>query len=109
MTGRSALALVVLALVVAGCPPPAPQPVDPPQPAQDAGADAGPAPVEGDACAHACTAYRRLRCEEGEPTARGAPCEDVCRNAAERGIDLAPRPSCFDDSQSCAAARACAE
>ncbi len=64
-----------LSVAVAGCWSPGP----PPQPPK-------PEPVEGATCASACDRFRELGCPEGEDTAGGGTCEEVCQNVQDSGI-----------------------
>ncbi len=69
-----------------------------------------PAPVDVQAlddCGGACAIWRDRRCPEATPTPAGASCEQVCRNAAENGIDTAKQLSCAQSATTCAALRAC--
>lgn len=75
---------------------PACVPVEPEAPAQ---------PVD-DARA-TCDEWRRLGCEEGEPTAKGASCEDVTRDAEAEGIDLTPPLGCLRSAATCDQMRRC--
>lgn len=90
---RLSLALV---LVLVGCQNPT-WPVPPPPAALDA----------GEPCATSCERYRQLGCEEGQPTPNGHSCEEVCNNAATKGIDLAGPSSCTADAGSCEAIETC--
>lgn len=63
--------------------------------------------VPSDECGEACQYWRGLHCPEGEPTPAGMTCEEVCRNAADNGVDIAKQLSCAHSSSSCAAIRAC--
>jgi hypothetical protein len=88
---------LILAVAVQGCPPP-PPPNPPPAPTNDGG-------VALPGCPAACENMRRLGCDIGKPTARGASCEDVCANAQANGIDF--RTSCLASAASCEAAESC--
>jgi hypothetical protein len=72
-------------------------PVDPEEPEDEKPViiiDDGPDPDDGGSkplpsdfdCSTACENQRRLECELGEPTPRGASCEDVCENNQSSSI-----------------------
>lgn len=95
-------AATVLFAVLRACTP-APHVVEPvSQPISDAGADVLLAP-----CESACNAYRYYGCPEGEPTKKGHICEEVCRNAAQNGIDLAGSVGCTQVARNCGEVRGC--
>jgi hypothetical protein len=71
----------------------------------DAGSESDAEPA--DDCARDCRLWRAHGCPEGNPTAAGAVCEQVCRNSADAGIDTAHQLSCAEQATSCAAHRAC--
>ena len=54
-----------------------------------------------------CNAYRKLGCEEGQPTPEGATCETVVRNAKAEGIDLVGNVTCVTKATTCDEARNC--
>ena len=56
-------------------------------------------------CASACTRFRELGCEEGDPTPEGKTCEDVCTQAGAAHIEL--DTACVVRSSSCDEARSC--
>lgn len=60
-------------------------------------------------CEISCSRYQQFGCEEGQPTAKGATCTEVCLNAAESGIDLAKDVPCVQASTSCSTVRSCPE
>ncbi len=72
-------------------------------------------PVDGavlvpatDDCSASCNEWRKRGCPEGNPTAGGLTCEDVCRNAADAGVDTAKQLSCASSAPNdCASLRAC--
>ncbi len=74
-------------------------------PVADAAPELDAAP--GDDCAVDCCAWRAQQCPEGNPTAAGTTCEEVCRNLADAGIDSAHQLSCATTATSCAQHRAC--
>jgi hypothetical protein len=72
----------------------------------------GPTPVPGPApretpetCASACENFRKLGCEEGDPTPEGKTCEDVCTQAGQSYVGLDTQ--CVTRATSCEEARAC--
>lgn len=58
-------------------------------------------------CDMSCARYRELGCPEGSDTPAGHKCEEVCLNAASRGIDLAGATACTGSASSCEAVRSC--
>lgn len=115
-------AILLLAILLAGCQSctPAPTPVPPPQPVEDAGpppapsADAGapeaaPPPREGGlcgiapTCANACCHGSDLGCDWAKPTPGGTSCELVCQ--AYQDGPVATRWNLT----ACVAARTCGE
>lgn len=91
-------AFVLLAAVLAGCPP-APTSCQPPSPQADA------APPDGDACERACSNIKALGCPEGEPKT-GESCVMVCRHTQVTGLtDL--QPECLAAARSVDDVRAC--
>lgn len=65
--------------------------------------DATPEPIDGSRCAGAEAHLIAMGCPE-QKSPKGTPYGDVCRNAAESGIDLY---SCPTAATSCAEVRAC--
>lgn len=65
------LAILLLLVFSVGCPKPIPEPNEPDDPE--------PTTLCGKVCAH----YRDMKCEEGEKTAEGHECEEVCNNNSE--------------------------
>lgn len=55
------------------------KPIPPPQPPTDW--DAG-----GATCETACERLQQLGCPAGQPTPKGAPCVQVCRNVMDSGL-----------------------
>lgn len=94
--------LTAFCLALVACPP---LPPDGPEPAPSA--QGGAPGCSGSPCAVTCCHYRRLECEEAQPTAKGSSCVEVCETAADEGIELAKSPSCLEWVTSCDAARAC--
>jgi hypothetical protein len=92
---------VILATVVIACfqlaahcdgnPPPPPAP-------HDAGTPAD--------CTAACEHLRALKCPEGEPTAKGATCEDVCNHAEQSGT-ITLWPGCMVKLKACPEIESC--
>lgn len=67
---------------------------------------ASPPPAETpETCAAACSRFRVLGCEEGDPTPEGKTCEDVCTAAGSAHVSL--DTACVTRASSCEAARAC--
>lgn len=58
-------------------------------------------------CEAACLRYRELGCPEGEATRAGHLCEDVCLNAAARGVDLGGAVPCTSAAGTCQEVRSC--
>lgn len=74
-------------------------------PVADAAPERDAAP--SDDCEADCRLWRAQGCSEGNPTATGMTCEQVCRNALDNGIDTAHQLSCAETASSCAVHRAC--
>ena len=69
----------------------------------------GPIPTGTPAdCAAACTTLRAHHCAAGDPTPKGASCEDVCQNTESSGY-ASMNPRCVATSADCAAADACSD
>lgn len=58
-------------------------------------------------CSSACERLRALKCEEGDPTPQGAPCEEVCANVERVEYAQNWPTECITRAQSCAQARSC--
>lgn len=94
-------------IFLTACPPVPITDQRPPPVGQDAsvlpdGATASP-------CEASCYAYRTLGCPEGQPTKKGHPCEEVCANAAQQGIDLAGATACIVEAATCQEVRSCSK
>lgn len=87
VTIASVCAALALAQLAAHCEHDRPRPVQP-----DAGTPAD--------CDAACKHLRALKCPEGEPTAKGASCEDVCNNA-ENSQTITLSPVCVVKIKTC--------
>lgn len=98
-------AMIVALLMIDGCHASTSMPV---QNRPDFDADAH-APPDGpsDDCATSCAAWRALACPEANPTPSDVPCEVVCRNAEQSGLDEAKDVQCAGHATSCAALRGC--
>ncbi len=79
---------LILLLALSCSPTPVPQPAETPA-----------------SCSAACARWREMGCEEGQPTAEGKTCEDVCLHVGEAGIGL--DTACVQQASSCEAARSC--
>jgi len=97
MAGTYALSLLVAAQCV---PPPEPEPTPSPAPSVEP-------PNDGTPCGWTCAAFRRLGCEEGEPTPAGDECEDWCQNGREHGYELARDRECAAGTRTCDEVRDC--
>ena len=99
MTVRGLLFLSLMVLLV-GCTPVAlPPPVN----------HNGPLPTGTPSdCQRACDNLRKLHCSAGEPTSKGASCEEVCMNTESSGY-ASMNPRCEATASSCEAADACAD
>ncbi len=58
-------------------------------------------------CAAACAHMRKLGCEEGKPTPKGATCEDVCNNVEASGT-ITLHPACVVKIERCDQVESCA-
>jgi hypothetical protein len=101
-TERAIVAVIAFCLTmaalffIAGCPRPIPPPVPP------ADVDAGVA-----TCETACARLQAMGCRSGDPTPRGAPCVEVCRNTEESGL-VSWGVECVTRAMSCSSADTCA-
>jgi hypothetical protein len=67
---------------------------------------APPEPLDPSGCPAACASLRDLGCPEGQPSAAGTSCEDICARTESSGMfDL--HPACVAGARSVADARAC--
>lgn len=89
------MAMVVL-LALTGCP--RREPVPPPTPAADAGAEP--------TCEAWCTHAAVLGCPSAKPTPRGSPCVRVCENIQKSGV-VSWNLACRVAAATCEAADAC--
>ena len=83
----------VLVMLAAGC---VTGPVEPLPPVVDAG------------CMEACSVQRELRCEGGEPTEDGEPCESVC-DVSEDLVPGSYHTGCVSASRDCDEVERCFE
>lgn len=98
--------LVLLSVVLLGCPPPSP--VNPSPDATDGASPPSPVPLDGASltsdCSGACTFLRSLGCPEGFGVDGGDTCEVTC-NRAQGPFDM--KPSCISHAGTLEAVRAC--
>lgn len=99
---------LAFALVVACTPVPQPDPQpNPPKPVptQPDIPDSGPPPypVEEVSCESACQNQRDNGCRVGAPTAKGAPCEEVCANAMAGPVAMRWDLACLTTATTCSA------
>lgn len=89
-------------------PPPGPDPVIEDAGVEDVAEDVGHWD-ELSECGKACTSYRKSGCKEGDPTPRGASCEEICENRLSEDLfpDYPARLKCIAKSTSCTEARNC--
>lgn len=69
--------------------------------------DAGPDAQLPATCIGACTNMRRLGCELGRPTPKGAACEQVCENVQRENAGAGFNMSCVARASTCAEADSC--
>lgn len=91
---------VVIAAAFIACPKPTPDPTPPTPDANDSG------PTGPVTCKEVCAHYRQLGCKEGDPTPKGATCEQVCDNFQTSGVAKWNLP-CRLGVKSCAETSAC--
>lgn len=98
-------ALMYVLVGLTACPKTAPH-----NPSDVMVADAAPVDMDAapaDDCEADCRFWRKQGCPEGNPTAAGVTCEEVCRTTARKGIDTAHQLSCAETATDCNAHRAC--
>lgn len=93
--------------------PPAPTPIPEEIPADWYDPEPSPPAVSVSACPAACAKLLKHGCPEGQPTPKGATCEERCRTYEASGlVTFHPRcvalvKSTLTDAQVCKAAKAC--
>ena len=93
--------------------PPRPTPIPDEIPADWYDPEPGPSAAPRDVCAAACTRLRNHACPEGQPSPKGATCEERCHTYEKSNL-VSFHPACvarvkdsLSDDKVCRAAKAC--